>query len=394
MSKIRSNKNIWSPEEDQQLVQLVEQYGAECWTRIAAELGGGKRSKQCRERYHNHLQADIKKGGWTREEERLIFQLQAEYGNQWAKIAAHFPGRTDNSIKNRYNSMMRSMQHKQMKMSKQETHRDAMTNVCAVPSFSPSIISSHTDSTRSDSSSSAVLYSVSAVEQPKRHPLVPKLALGMAKAHDLSQAPSTGSLTIAVSSSRSSSSSSIKLSPYNFDSSRSLLDMAQFILDGDLLETVRSTSSFDILRAILDDSEVESSDDEPEDDLDLLYDESASIVPFSARDFDLDSDEIDEAANWDYASMAGSLEIAPFSSRVNEQPAGASYYDDQFGTASASQQEEVILSPWWEERDVLFDLDSVMKRIEISPRESTLTPRMTPRSPYMLQMKRQRGTTC
>jgi len=133
--------------------------------------------------------------------------------------------------------------------------------------------------------------------------------------------------------------------------------MAQFAMDGDVLETVRSTTSFEILRAILDDSDVESSDDD--DNLDLLLHES--IVPFSARDFD-------------FGDNGNGYEL-----------------DSSAASASLPAADDMILNAWWEERDVLFDLGSVMKRIEISPRQSTLTPRMTPRSPFLLNMKKQRG---
>lgn len=351
----RSNKKTWSREEDAKLIELVDEHGANNWTLIAKELGGGKRSKQCRERYHNHLQADIKKGGWTDEEERRIFELQAEYGNQWAKIASHFPGRTDNSIKNRFNSMMRSIQHKQMK---------ALTTpplASQAPSREESVSSTPSISSTSSTSSSGVLYSISAVVPAKRHPLVPKLAIGGVVNQESQSLP----LTITVSSSRSSgSSSSFKLSPYNFSSSRSLLDMAQFKMDGDVLETVRSNSSFEMLRAILEDSEGESSDEE-EDFLDVLLHDT--IIPFSARDFYLDKCSDD--------STAVAFEpIAPFSSRES---------------VARVANEEIILSPWWEERDVVFDLGSVIKKIEISPRQKTIT-HVTPRSPFLINLKKQR----
>ena len=115
----RSNKNTWSPQEDMLLIKLVEEHGRNDWSLIASILGN-KRSKQCRERYHNHLNPTINKGDWTDEEEALIIELQKSYGNQWAKIADHFPGRTDNAIKNRYNSMMRSLQNKLEKQARKE----------------------------------------------------------------------------------------------------------------------------------------------------------------------------------------------------------------------------------------------------------------------------------
>ena len=64
--------------------------------------------KQCRERYFNHLQPNVKKGGWTKEEDMLILDLQVKMGNQWSSMSKLLPGRTDNAIKNRYHAMMKA----------------------------------------------------------------------------------------------------------------------------------------------------------------------------------------------------------------------------------------------------------------------------------------------
>ncbi|KAG5084684.1 hypothetical protein AAZX31_19G006400 [Glycine max] len=93
-------KGPWIMEEDLILINYIANHGEGVWNSLAKASGLKRTGKSCRLRWLNYLRPDVRRGNITPEEQLLIIELHAKWGNRWSKIAKHLPGRTDNEIKN------------------------------------------------------------------------------------------------------------------------------------------------------------------------------------------------------------------------------------------------------------------------------------------------------
>ncbi|XP_072974886.1 transcription factor LAF1-like isoform X1 [Typha angustifolia] len=111
--KMNYRKGLWSPDEDQRLRDYILQHGLSCWSAVPVKadlsilIGLQRNGKSCRLRWINYLMPGLKHGVFSGNEEEIIIKLQAKLGNKWSQIAMHLPGRTDNEVKNYWNSHLR-----------------------------------------------------------------------------------------------------------------------------------------------------------------------------------------------------------------------------------------------------------------------------------------------
>ncbi|KAL8226504.1 hypothetical protein R6Q57_016336 [Mikania cordata] len=126
--KPKLRKGLWSPEEDEKLLKYITRFGVGCWSSVPKHAGLQRCGKSCRLRWINYLRPDVKRGTFSQQEENIILDLHQVLGNRWAQIASQLPGRTDNEIKNFWNSCLKK------KLMKQgidpNTHKPITINTC------------------------------------------------------------------------------------------------------------------------------------------------------------------------------------------------------------------------------------------------------------------------
>ncbi|XP_059636852.1 transcription factor MYB36-like [Cornus florida] len=126
--KAKVKRGPWSPEEDSTLKNYVERYGTGGnWIALPHKAGLKRCGKSCRLRWLNYLRPDIKHGGFTEEEDNIILTLYSNIGSRWSVIASHLQGRTDNDVKNYWNTKL-----KKKLSAKKTTHNNINNTNCDV----------------------------------------------------------------------------------------------------------------------------------------------------------------------------------------------------------------------------------------------------------------------
>ncbi|CAN6335235.1 unnamed protein product [Urochloa humidicola] len=139
--KASVKRGPWSAEEDARLRSYMERHGGAAvggWMALPREAGLRRCGKSCRLRWLNYLRPGVRHGGFSPEEDRLICALHAAVGSRWSLIAAHLPGRTDNGVKNYWNTRLKKKLHLQLRQQLLEWRQEAASSVVSLsPPLAP-----------------------------------------------------------------------------------------------------------------------------------------------------------------------------------------------------------------------------------------------------------------
>ncbi|KAL7128785.1 hypothetical protein ABFS83_13G017500 [Erythranthe nasuta] len=135
-------KGPWTSNEDSTLIEYVKNHGEGNWNAVQRNSGLSRCGKSCRLRWANHLRPNLKKGAFSADEEKLIVELHAKYGNKWARMASQIPGRTDNEIKNYWNTRLKRRQRAGLPIYPHENHHKPQLN-SSPPPQSSYLVSAH-----------------------------------------------------------------------------------------------------------------------------------------------------------------------------------------------------------------------------------------------------------
>uniref|UniRef100_A0ACD5UV73 Uncharacterized protein n=1 Tax=Avena sativa TaxID=4498 RepID=A0ACD5UV73_AVESA len=150
-AKVGLNKGSWTPEEDMRLIAYIQKYGHANWRALPKQAGLLRCGKSCRLRWINYLRPDLKRGNFTAEEEETLIKLHNMLGNKWSKIAACLPGRTDNEIKNVWNTHLKKRVADSAAGEKKNKCKKKTTVRVDAPSPSSSTTTATTNSSSADS---------------------------------------------------------------------------------------------------------------------------------------------------------------------------------------------------------------------------------------------------
>ncbi|KAL8201440.1 hypothetical protein R6Q57_012779 [Mikania cordata] len=100
-------KGAWSEDEDDKLRAYIQRYGHWNWGLLPKFAGVSRSGKSCRLRWMNYLRPNMKHGNFTKQEDDMVIDFHNKLGNKWSAIAANLPGRSDNEIKNRWNTHLK-----------------------------------------------------------------------------------------------------------------------------------------------------------------------------------------------------------------------------------------------------------------------------------------------